>query len=133
LEANTPAGQAACDMYGEQIQDYVSSTQQWGRTFFGLVPAEQREEIYATKVQPAIDGIGELLGGQLLQKNGNGYLVGSKLTWVDIFLAEFVDKIIGHTEPGVFAKYPLIEAHYKKIFSHPTIAKYVRERPNYPY
>ncbi|KAH7693430.1 GST-36 protein, partial [Aphelenchoides avenae] len=132
LEANTPAGQATCDMYGEQIQDYVSSTQPWGRTFFGLVPAEQREEIYTTKVQPAIDGIGELLGGQL-QKNGNGYLVGSKLTWVDIFLAEFVDKIVGHTKPDVLARYPLIEAHYKKIFSLPAISKYAKERPSYPY
>ncbi|KAH7706948.1 CRE-GST-36 protein [Aphelenchoides avenae] len=79
LEANTPAGQATCDMYGEQIQDYASSTQPWGFTFIGLAPSEQREELFSTKVQPAIDGVGELLSGQL-KKNGNGYLVGSKVT-----------------------------------------------------
>ncbi|KAH7717213.1 CBN-GST-36 protein [Aphelenchoides avenae] len=132
LEANSVEEQAICDMFGEQIQDYIAKARDWSWTFFGFQPAEKRDEFFEKDIQPIVDEIGQIFGEQL-KKNGNGYFVGSKITWFDIFLAEFIDKIIGHAKPGVFSKYPIIEQHHKKIFSLPSIAKYVKERPPRPY
>jgi glutathione S-transferase len=132
VEANKVEEQALCDMYGEQIQDYIGKVREWTWTFIGMRPVEKRDELYESTVVPVVEELGKIFGQQL-KKNGNGYFVGSKITWFDIFLAEFVDKIIGHATPDVFAAYPEIEEHHKKIFSLPTISKYIKERPSYPY
>jgi glutathione S-transferase len=134
LEADTAEEQALCDMYAEQLQDYVMKVAPWWWTYTGLMgrKAEERPELFESNVKPVIKDIGEIFGAQL-KKNGTGYMVGKKLTWVDIFVADFVDRVTPQENPNAFADYPAVQEHHKKIMSLPAISKYMKERPPFAY
>lgn len=79
LEADTDEDQALCDMYGEQVRDYITKIGAWGGTFIVAERSEKRGELFDKDVQPVVDEVGEIFGA-LLKKNGSGYLVGSKVS-----------------------------------------------------
>jgi glutathione S-transferase len=134
LEADTPEEQAQCDMYAEQLQDYLLKVAPWWWTRTGVMGRKPEEEagLFESNVKPVIKEVGEIFGAQL-KKNGTGYMVGSKLTWVDIFVADFVDRLIPKENPDAFAEYPAVQEHHKKIMSSPGISKYMKERPAFAY
>ncbi|KAH7669973.1 GST-30 protein [Aphelenchoides avenae] len=133
LEADTAENQALCDMYAEQMQDYLTPMKDWSQTFFGMKPAEERENYFQKDVLPTLNQFGEIYS-ELLKKSGSGYFIGPKITWLDVFVANFVDKMMHDTKKtDLFSKFPLIEEHHKKIFAKPSVAKYVKDRPDYPF
>jgi len=65
----------------------------------------------------------------LIKKNGNGVLVGKKITYGDINLANMVDQMTVHFKGVDMSKYPAIQEHCKKILSHPNIKDWIDRRP----
>ncbi|KAH7703872.1 GST-5 protein [Aphelenchoides avenae] len=131
LEADTFDEQALCDMYAEYVQDTIMRGHRYFWTMIGLEPAEKEPELRESTFLPTVKDFGETIEKQL-KSNGTGFIVGKKLTWVDIFIACFVDM---YMEGGkdAFSKYPLVEKHRQMVFGQPGIKEYVAKRPNYPY
>ncbi|CAF0855834.1 unnamed protein product [Brachionus calyciflorus] len=63
-----------------------------------------------------------------LLKNGNGFLVGKKLSWADIYLSQLTD-FLGNKKEELLSKFQLINTLDKKIRSIPRISNWIQKRP----
>jgi len=66
---------------------------------------------------------------KFLGDNGSGFLVGKKLTWADILVAEMMNRMQELFDPSVLNGFPKMEAHMKMVHQLPNIKKYVDGRP----
>ncbi|GFS04048.1 glutathione S-transferase [Elysia marginata] len=64
---------------------------------------------------------------KFLQKNGNGYFVGSGFTLADIFVYDTAYNALKRV-PTAIDKFPLLKAHYNKVGALPQIKAYVDAR-----
>jgi len=126
--------QAQADMYVDGLFDLATKG---GVEFFGelrkkfLEKAENDAEIKAKYQKWKTDGIAAFLDmyEQFLTKNGSGYLVGSKVTWADIVVAEWLDRISKLQDPQLTDHHPKLAALVKTVHKLPGIAEYVEKRP----
>ncbi len=65
----------------------------------------------------------KLFEDRLNQTSSNGFLIGSKLTWADLFLANIFD-IINRKSQVNLDKFPAIKKHRDAIKSLPNVIKY---------
>ena len=63
-----------------------------------------------------------------LKKTNTGYLVGSTLTWADLYLSSILDNL-GSRYDRVLEKFPEIVKLDKMVKSMPRIAEYLKKRP----
>ncbi|KAK6056135.1 glutathione S-transferase protein [Cooperia oncophora] len=64
---------------------------------------------------------------RFLTSNKSGYLVGNKLTWADLYLAEMAE--FEKKVPELYEGFPEVKAHSEKIRSIPTLKKWIETRP----
>ncbi|KAH7670035.1 GST-5 protein [Aphelenchoides avenae] len=131
LEAETVDEQAVCDMYAGHVEDVLQRGLHYLWTKIGLEPVEKEPELRKSVFLPAAKEFGEALEKQLA-KNGNGFVVGKKLAWVDFHVACFTDMYMQGIKT-VFSHYPLVEKHRLTVFEIPAINEYLKKRPDYPY
>ncbi|KAI1714936.1 putative glutathione S-transferase gst-36 [Ditylenchus destructor] len=123
--------EALCDMYGEYIQEFEDLIARWQWSLYTQSYWEIEADFFKGKVVGMANRIGKVLS-KAIEKNGTGFLVGSKLTWSDIFLAEVVDKLYAfHKKNDLFAEYPVIEKHHNMVYSLPELLDYVSNRPQF--
>ena len=67
---------------------------------------------------------------QFLAANGGDWVVGSRMSWADLAIAEWTDRWLA--TPEVQA-HPALIAHHARVHQVPNIAKYVAERPKVPF
>lgn len=97
MEADRLEEQAQVDMYGEQLNDYITALVPWGRTRFdqsqsfnvsrpgrnvrsitlAFITLQQTRQFNAL-VPPIVEELGRMFSQQLT-KNRSGYLVGPKV------------------------------------------------------
>ena len=65
----------------------------------------------------------KLFEDRLNQTSSNGFLIGSKLTWADLFLANIFD-IINRKSQVNLDNFPAIKKHRDTIKSLPNVIKY---------
>jgi len=65
----------------------------------------------------------------ILAKNGGNHFVGSKLTWGDIVIAEFLERMHMNIGPNVLDKYPKLTHLVKTVTEQPHIKAYIDKRP----
>jgi glutathione S-transferase len=66
---------------------------------------------------------------KFLATNGTGYLVGKKLSWADIILAELLDRFVTcYDGPALLSGHPNMEKLMKMVHALPNIKKYVDGR-----
>lgn len=63
-----------------------------------------------------------------LEKTNTGYLVGSTLTWADLYLSSILDNL-GDRYMAVLEKYQRIVKLDKMVKSMPRVAEWLRRRP----
>lgn len=71
-----------------------------------------------------------------LKENNTGFLIGKKLTFVDLALFRIVENVEENflfCRQMVLDSNPLVKAHYEKISSIPNIAEWIKNRPNFIY
>ena len=61
------------------------------------------------------------------------YFVGGRLSWADLMVAEFVDRIKMICGDEVLAEWPSLLAHAKMVHSLPALAEYASKRQASPY
>lgn len=64
-----------------------------------------------------------------LATNRNGFLVGSSLSWADIYLAQMVEFIDEHIRRELMVKFPHVRIQTSKVREIPLIADWIRRRP----
>lgn len=62
-----------------------------------------------------------------LEKNGNGYFVGSDVTLADLYVYDLVWGLVKNA-PNVLDSFPLLKANFEKIASIPQIKSYIDAR-----
>lgn len=68
-----------------------------------------------------------------LKISGGPYLIGSKITWADLFVAHFGQLLEEFADPSLLQPYPLIKEHQQKVFSHPNVSSWISKRPAGPF
>jgi len=122
---------AVADMYVDGVSDVMP----------GLAPVyhaimandvEKREAAWSKyrdeNLKPFLDRYEKFLG-----ENPSGWLVGDKVTWADLVLAEFTERLNTIYEKDVIKSHAKIFAHMQKVHELPNIKKYVAERPPYAF
>ncbi|KAH7718357.1 CRE-GST-6 protein [Aphelenchoides avenae] len=131
LEAETAEERALCDMAEYISADITPRTLRYFWTYIGLVPEDQRPELYKNAYLPTVKEVGETFEKQR-KKNGMCVLVGKKATWVDFLLAAYVEMMMkGAKNP--FKEYPLVKKHYKTVSNWKGVKEHIERRPDYPF
>jgi glutathione S-transferase len=66
----------------------------------------------------------------ILNQNGNGVLVGSGITYADIFVAHYFSLFTpGFEIKDLLQKHSALSAHQDKVFNLPGIKEWVTKRP----
>jgi len=64
----------------------------------------------------------------LLAKSGNNHLVGSKTTWADLVIAEFLDRMQSNFDSHLLEANPKLSEFVKKVHELPGVKEYIGMR-----
>ncbi|CAJ0581567.1 unnamed protein product, partial [Mesorhabditis spiculigera] len=109
---------AQIDQWADQLQDYGTAMRPWSAVAGGYTEGD-KEKLYKEVAEPARDQHLPLIVKQL-KANGSGFLVGSKVSWVDLAFLTTLEKTLT-SAPNFLEKYPEITAYVKKIHEIPEI------------
>lgn len=116
LDGRNNLENALIDMYGAQMGDLFNA-------FASANNNNQTENLFNTTWPQNFKFFEDRLA-----KNGNGFLVGRRLSWADIYLSQLTD-FLPESKPEFLNRYPLIKSLNQRVRSIPRIAKWIRNRP----
>ncbi|CAJ0574509.1 unnamed protein product, partial [Mesorhabditis spiculigera] len=110
---------AICDSY----TDYVDKIVPWYRIHLKFFPGDEE---FDTTVDPARKlWLGQL--ADLLEKEGTGYMVGDKLSWVDLTLVNHMD-VFELAIPGYTKEWPTLVDYRNRVNGLPKMKEYYAQR-----
>jgi len=118
--------QALCDMYVDGVNDLYPAIRPFFMDLMGM--GDNKKDEHWKKFMETFNQFLDKYE-KFLATNGSGYLVGKKLTWADIFVGEFTNRIVDLWEPAALKGHPKVEAHMKMVIEQPNIKKYIATRP----
>ncbi|CAJ0914413.1 unnamed protein product, partial [Mesorhabditis belari] len=121
---------AQIDAWADQFVDYNNELRPYFVVVAGFGEGD-KEKLYADVVEPAREKFLPLVAKQL-KENGSGFLVGSKVSWVDLHLAGHIETFLSFV-PHFADKYPEVVAHQKKVHAIPELKKWIEKRPQTPF
>jgi len=124
LAGETELEQAKCDEYVDTLDDIRSESTKWWRETDEAKKAELKTAL-EQDVLPRYFNKFEAI----IKKNGNGLLVGKKVTYADIYLANNVDQLKVHFAGLDLNKLPAVKKHSETIMSLPSIKDWIERRP----
>jgi len=131
LAGDTTFDQAQADMYVDGFSDMYSKFTPYIVAIFSQQPEDKKKEIYNTfkteSYKPFLDRYEKFLAS-----NGTGYLVGKKLTWADIVIGEWNQRVTELFDPEALSGHPKMSEHTKMVSNLPNISKYIASRPKTP-
>ncbi|KAK6046490.1 hypothetical protein COOONC_16004 [Cooperia oncophora] len=86
------------------------------------------EKLKTEVLMPARDKFLKFVTNFLKKNAAHGYLVGDKISWVDVLIAEHMADMC-RMVPGFLDGFPEVQAHMKKIQENPKIKKWIETRP----
>lgn len=122
---------AECDMYGEPVGEFTLDIVKfvWERD---QKKKQEFKRVLDSEIIPTYFNKYE----KKLEKSKSGFLIGSRLSWVDIALfrsCEGVNDNFINMQEKVFETYPHVKKHFEFIANVPRIAEHLKNRPNYLY
>ena len=119
--------QALCDAYGEHVRDYRFKLTIFMNAKFAKKSDEQISEYLADSTNYLHERLIPDLKKQL-EKNGTGWIIGDKPTWLDFYVAETIDGYVyWRNEKEQEVPEELLQ-HRDKVFGLPGLEKRVEER-----
>jgi len=114
---------AKIDELADVLVDFRS---EW-RKFFMEKDAEKKEEMKKGLLETTVP---KYLGkvDAIQKENGGNYLVGQKLTWIDIQYAHFLE-MFEATTGGEIINYPNLKKMQTTVFETPEIKEWIGKRP----
>jgi len=133
VDGKTNWDKAQADMLFDGVQDAVSAAGGMGPAVMAKFTNDDAKfkTAWETYKQGSILPFLKRYTG-FLKANASGrgqFFVGDYLTWADIVIAEFVDRMDVCFEPGILAGFPELKAHRDKVHALPGIAEHVATRP----
>ncbi|CAJ0581749.1 unnamed protein product, partial [Mesorhabditis spiculigera] len=121
---------AQIDSWADQFQDYATALRPYFIVLAGFAEGD-KDKLYKEVAEPARDQHLPLIVKQL-KANGSGFLVGSKVSWVDVSLASHFETFLSFV-PNYLEKYPEVAAYVKKVHEIPELKKWIETRPENPF
>ncbi|KAE9552096.1 hypothetical protein FO519_004676 [Halicephalobus sp. NKZ332] len=118
---------ALCDAYADHVQDFVSKFGIFVIAIFTKKPRERIVEYQADSLKFLHERLVPDLNKQLA-KNGTGWIVGDKPTWLDFFVADTVDWHVYWRNENDDEILGGLLKHREKVFGLPGLEKRLEER-----
>jgi glutathione S-transferase len=118
VAGETDLDQAKCDEYLNVLADLRQEPYKWRDEADPVKKAEVKKSI-EEKVIPGYFSNFQAI----IEKNGNGVLVGKKVTFADIFLVDMVEKM--GSEGIDMSKFPALQKHTELVNSQPGIKEWL--------
>ncbi|OXA53714.1 glutathione S-transferase S1 isoform X2 [Folsomia candida] len=119
---------AKCDEYVDATNDLIN---EWVGFRFNETDEARKAERKAKFIAELMPNCLQKLES-IKEKNDGDYLVGKKLTWADIDVADKLQTLEDDINPTVLEGYPNLQKFKNAVFSLPRIAAYV-EKSGYTY
>jgi len=122
--------QAKADMYAEGIADVVNTSEAFLMSLFMNSP--EKDDVFRNWKTKSIVPFLERYE-KFLKANNSGWLVGDSVTWADLYLAEFLDRLnMWDPDHHVLDHYPSLHALVDRVNHIPQIAQRISSRPFMP-
>uniref|UniRef100_A0AC34GY66 Glutathione S-transferase n=1 Tax=Panagrolaimus sp. ES5 TaxID=591445 RepID=A0AC34GY66_9BILA len=132
LEPEGNLNQAVAEMFALQCQDAMVAIRPWIMSVLHKESEEKVTESWNTVAVPQFrDTFGKFFEAQL-KKNGSGYLVGDKISWVDFLAAYFCDMLQNLGNSSILDEYPNLRLLWESIYTHPKLIAAVEKEHSYP-
>jgi glutathione S-transferase len=121
------------DEYIDQMRDYFTK---WVPLFFESTQEEKKQELKKTLLEnenPRQLGKLNAILVENSQKLGSPWLVGKKLSWADILLANCISNYDLCFDVNLSEEFPAIQELIKLVFNTPGIKEWIEKRPNTKY
>ncbi|CAJ0564184.1 unnamed protein product, partial [Mesorhabditis spiculigera] len=122
---------AKVDGLADTFADYFTEQKNFFPVLIGRVPGD-KDALYKEVYEPARDKYIPMIIEHFLKKSTSGFLVGSKLSYADLLLAEHVSTFQEFL-PHNWDKYPELLAHRDRIQAIPALKKWLETRPKTPF
>jgi glutathione S-transferase len=70
---------------------------------------------------------------KILEANGGGYLVGSGVTWADVYVCHFIPYFEEFAKIDLTTGFPVIKDLIEKFYADPRVQKWQAVRPEVPH
>jgi glutathione S-transferase len=128
--ASTLEEQALCDAFAEHLMDFSGLTGKWISLQKMGFPEDKVNEARIAAFKFVLESIVPVFTKQL-EKNGTGYVVGNKVTWLDFLLADVTDGTLGYIKPGQEDIFKTLKSHRDRIFKLPGLEKALEQRAKF--
>ncbi|XGW09005.1 hypothetical protein V3C99_011371 [Haemonchus contortus] len=118
---------ALIDSLGDQYSDYRAEMKTYYYAAHGFMPGDP-EKLKTEVLFPARDKFLNFITKFLKNNASHGYLIGDKISWVDVLIAEHMADM-SRTVPGFLDQFPEVKEHMNKVQEHPKIKKWIESRP----
>jgi len=128
LAGKTNLERAFADMLCDGVHDIVSATMPFVLPTLAHDMAKREEPYKKFREEPLRTFLTKYT--KFLKDNGTGWFVGNAMTWADLTVAEYVDRIETVYGDDIVKKdFKELEEHSRKIHALPKIATYIKNRP----
>ena len=132
FEPEGSRNQALADMYANQIQDVLTEFHPWICTIFHKGSDDKIAEAWTDVALPIFKNKFANAFEKQLKENGTGFLVGTKLTWVDFLTTNIPALVQRYGRTPVLDEYPHLKKHLEMLYNDPKIAEAVKREQTYP-
>ncbi|KHJ90796.1 glutathione S-transferase protein [Oesophagostomum dentatum] len=131
LAGADPFEEALVDSLADQYADYRVEVKPYVYTLLGFMKAGDLDKLKKEVMMPGRD---KFLGfiTKFLKKSKSGFLVGDKVTWVDLLISEHMADMSARI-PEFLDGFPEVKAHMEKVRSIPALKKWIETRPDTPF
>uniref|UniRef100_A0A7E4VI64 glutathione transferase n=1 Tax=Panagrellus redivivus TaxID=6233 RepID=A0A7E4VI64_PANRE len=107
-------------------KDFSTKCHEFFAVTAGQKPGD-KTAIIEQQFKPAVDKYITPMERQL-KESGSGFFVASGVTYLDFFVAEYVDTL-NAMFPQIFQRFPLLLEHTKRVHALPQLQAYLAKRP----
>jgi len=129
LDGKSKHEKLQCDMFAEQIRDYVDALINLYRKPSGEDKKNEIEKFFADTERGFPSKMAPI--NTILEANKDGFLVGSSLTYADVLLVSSLDWLFSKRDE-ILSQYPSIKKHEQKMLSLPIIGEHLKKYANLP-
>uniref|UniRef100_A0A914Z0B6 glutathione transferase n=1 Tax=Panagrolaimus superbus TaxID=310955 RepID=A0A914Z0B6_9BILA len=120
-------------MFALQCQDALEAVHPWIVSAIRKESEEKIAEAWNNIAVPKFrDTFGKYFEAQL-KKNGSGYLIGDKISWVDFIAASFCDVMVYRGNSSALDEFPLLKTFWKNIYANPKLAAAIEKEHSYSF
>ncbi|CAD5219697.1 unnamed protein product [Bursaphelenchus xylophilus] len=120
--------QSLARLWGHRLDDYINELKPLYYSFLYTELFKTQNDAIKTVFYPTMMEDFSVLMEAQLTKNGTGFVVGNKLSWIDFYCAHFVELNMKLVPEANYAKFPKIQAHRELVFSLPELQDYLKTR-----